>query len=522
MSHRSNRVKRTTLAAAACLAITSLVGLTAVTPAAAAVCAGTAPSDFNGDGISDAAIGAAAPGFVGQGHVHVIYGSRHGLTADASGTALDDQLLTSPTDGLRGFGDAFATGDLNGDGCSDLAVGDVLAPDAAGHLAGAVRLYYGSTTGLQSPPFTLNEALSGGTVVRDNDRFGMALAMADFNGDGLSDLAVGAPYTDLGGEIFMYPGNRVFSPLLGARRLSEGDGTVPGVDEGGDRIGAAFATGDFNGDGHSDLAIGVPGENLDRGAVFVLPGNGSGSMFATTGSQVWTQDSTGILGVAQEGDEFGWSLSSGSFKGNGRTDLAVGVPFEGVNGHSEAGAVNVLYSAGTAGLTSAGNQLWTKDATGLAGGAAQTDADFGFSLAAGDFNGNGRADLAVGARGATVSGAAEAGSATVIAGTSTGLSATGSSNWNQATAGIGGGPETSDHFGNSLDAQRVTSAARDDLLFGASGDALTSATPGAGVAHLIPGSTGGLTATGSQLWSADTAGIRGSSCAACGFGEAVG
>jgi hypothetical protein len=242
MSHSSNGTKLTKLACCLVFAAASVVAVAGAGPAVAASCAGTAPSDFNGDGISDAAIGEANPGFVGHGHVHILYGIRQGLTANASGTAPDDLYLTDAVDTLSGFGAAFATGDFNGDACSDLAVGDVLAPDAAGRLGGSVLLYYGSTAGLQTSPITLNEALSGGTTVRDNDRFGEAIATGDFNGDGLSDIAVGSPYTGLGGELFVYPGNRIFTPLLGVRHFVQGDGTMPGTDEGGDRMGAAQAS----------------------------------------------------------------------------------------------------------------------------------------------------------------------------------------------------------------------------------------------------------------------------------------
>jgi FG-GAP repeat len=520
MAHGAKRTKLTTLACAAVLAATSVVALTGATPATAATCAGTAPSDFNGDGVSDAAIGViGAPPF-GDSHVHVIYGKTSGLTANASGTALDDQLLSfDDPDGSYGY--SLATGDFNGDGCSDLAVADRDAPDGAGHVgAGEVLVYYGSADGLQTSPETLSEVSAGTTSVGDFDGFGASLAAGDFNGDGLADLAVGANDAEPGGAVYVFPGNPVFPLLFGAKRFVEGDGTVRGVDEPGDQFGWSLASGDFNGDGRSDLAIGAQGENNFEGAVFVVRGSASSSLLTATGSQTWTQDSAGISGTAEVNDEFGWSVAAGSFTGDGRADLAVGVPGESVGTATNAGSVNVIYSAGSGGLSSTGNQLWTQSSAGL-GGTAQTNAQFGSSVAAGDFNGNGRTDLAVGAPSATIGTVKAAGSVTVIAGSAAALTGSGSSTWTQATAGIAGTPQKNDDFGWSLAALRVRSSLRDDLLVGVIGEHV-SGHASAGAVEFVPGSSGGLTATGSQLWSADSAGIKGTSCLGCFFGWSVG
>src|SRR5262245_14484077 len=88
------------------------------------------------------------------------------------------------------------------------------------------------------------------------------------------------------------------------------------------------------------------------------------------------------------------AMSRADFNGDGRDDLAVGVPGEDTP-TADAGAVNVLYgSAG--GLSDAGNQYWTRDSAGILGEAGSGDA-LGFSVATGDFNGDGLGDLAVGA-----------------------------------------------------------------------------------------------------------------------------
>ena len=132
-------------AAVAVLAGAGLAVSTGIAPAAAATCAGTAPSDFNGDGISDAAIGQPDPFNVHDGFVHIIYGRRSGLSADAHGSALDDQLLSAAGASFT-FGKALAAGDFNGDGCTDLAVGD--GPERS--AVRCRRVPYTSSTGQRS------------------------------------------------------------------------------------------------------------------------------------------------------------------------------------------------------------------------------------------------------------------------------------------------------------------------------------------------------------------------------------
>ena len=135
-------------------------------------------------------------------------------------------------------------------------------------------------------------------------------------------------------------------------------------------FGLSVAAGDFNGDGYSDLAIGVPNENVTgavgAGAVNVIYGNTTG--LESTGNQLWSQNSGSILDTAEASDNFGFVLVAGDFNKNGKDDLAIGVPLEDIatstTNISNAGAVNVIYGSSTR-LTSSGNQFWSQNSSNI-------------------------------------------------------------------------------------------------------------------------------------------------------------
>jgi hypothetical protein len=213
-------------------------------------------------------------------------------------------------------------------------------------------------------------------------------------------------------------------------------------------------------DNYADLAIGVPGEdrdNNDNGVTNIIYGKWIGLDYgsdtgiqAITNAQVWSQDTATVPDEAEATDGFGYSLATGDFNNDFYDDLVVGVPYESL-GHAAAGAIHVIY--GSAGkLTTAGNQMFSLDEEDMG------DSDhFGWSLAAGRFNGDQYDDLAIGAPGKTIDGKLEAGQVTIMWGLFSGLVMFGAQTWSQADPGIFGEAEAYDHYGWSLAALELDS-----------------------------------------------------------------
>jgi len=531
---------------------------------------GVAKGDFNGDGFADLAIGVPEEdtgGAEDAGAVNVIYGSASGVTATDSNVPAP-QFWSQNSTGISGsseagdrFGTALASGDFNGDGFSDLAIG-VPGENVSG-ADGRVVVIYGSRNGLSTTDSTVpaSQSFDGRSISRNpypgmnagGGGVGSALAWGDFDNDGMGDLAIGMPLyqwsfpggitCNCAGGIWVLQGRQGGLTLSGNRLWVEKD--IPGSSNSLflSFFGETLAAGDFNGDGHADLAIGVPfrpNENCSLppftsgcgvGTVYVLYG-GSLGVSPSNGSDIWSQGSSGIAGAEEESDHFGASLAVGDFNGDGWSDLAIGVPGEDISGVVDTGAVEVIYGS-SSGLTSSGSQFW--DLNGL-GGVYETGAQFGFAVAAGDFNGDGRADLAIGAPFKDVAGGAvDGGEVDVIYGSSTGLSKTSHpvQIWSQDSAGIAGGSESGDQFGASLTAWNfgknefsriapgvvITSA---DLAIGVPHENIGSISD-AGAVHVIYGSvlSNGLTSTGSQFWSQGSTGIPGGAEAGDHFGASM-
>ncbi|MCA9973838.1 MAG: FG-GAP repeat protein, partial [Anaerolineales bacterium] len=159
--------------------------------------------------------------------------------------------------------------------------------------------------------------------------------------------------------------------------------------------------------------------------------------------RLWHQDLTDMNGAVDTSDRFGFSLAAADFDNDGYADLAVGVPGDDyVLGTAATGAAHVIYGA-SGGLTTTGNALFYHP--DLA-----TDDLFGAALTTADFNGDGAADLAVGAPLDAPAGANSGSVVTFYGNQSVGLVLTTSETWYPGTNGLQGTAVADDYFGEAL------------------------------------------------------------------------
>ena len=353
---------------------------------------------------------------------------------------------------------------------------------------------------------------------------GAPSATGDFDGDGHSDLAIGAPMDSVAGQENAGALNVIYGSRRGGLRedpdqqFTQGTGGIRGWVEAHDRFGNTLTAADFDGDGYGDLVVGAPGEDTsghaNTGVVHILYGGRRG---LTTRDELLGQGFAGVPGTPEAEQNFGAALAAGDFDGDGRDDLAVGIPDDTVGGAPAAGAAVVMYST-RRGVVPGHDQVWTQDTSGIKGLAAAYHR-FGGSLAAGDLDGDGEDDLAIGIPGGRIHGIRGAGAVAVLYESRGALSERGDQLWSQGARGIKGAPEDPDGFGWSLAIGDFNQHGDMDLAVGVPFESVDGVAD-AGAVNVLYSSRGRLRG-GDEIFHQDSRGIKASPGRGDRFGIAL-
>ncbi|MEM6794145.1 MAG: hypothetical protein AAF725_09185 [Acidobacteriota bacterium] len=443
--------------------------------------------DFDGDGHDELVIGAPSRSLGSldeAGRVFVVPGSPDGLLPGMTQTWTANATLIPgiAQEGDR-LGSALAVGDFNADGTEDLAIGIPGSSVNGLAEAGRVVVLFGSATGLGaggSEGLDQDDLLGSGPEA--GDAFGSALAAGDFNDDGSSDLAIGSPSENWNGAeraglVQLIIGDD--SGLLGNPSLFLTQGSQ-GVTQAGDRYGASLAAGNFAGDSADDLAIGSPGEDSDAGVVIL--GTGTAGTLLASIDLVASYQSDDCGFAVTPLSSFGVSLTLGNFDGDAYQDIGVGAP--GSGGLPFQGIACALFGQNSA-VAMRTASLFQSPAWN---DVAEENDFFGFAVAAGDFNGDGYSELAVGTPGENLLGV-DFGLVTVFPGDpATPLAATlPVDQITQDSPGITGVGQPQDQLGRSLAVGDFNGDQVEDLAMAIPGES-----QGAGAVIVLPGVSPGL------------------------------
>ncbi len=325
--------------------------------------------DVNGDGYSDILITAGTEN-ANEGRAYVYYGAAGGVSTIPSWSYAPGQT------GAR-FGTGGTAGDVNGDGYDDVILGAWEYDDpVGGGREGRVWLFLGSSSGLSaSPVWTYSTGEAG-------SEFGTVCQTAgDVNGDGLDDVIIGAqshssPGLTLNGEAFVFLGHAI-SGLAATPVWNQA-----GADNNYEFGAAGCGAGDLDADGYDDIVVGARNA-LGQGRVFVYRGSATGpvtSSITLTPSQIGSTYKFGSQ-VAPAGD----------VNGDGYADIVVGANQADV-GFTNSGQAYIFLGRPAGSGTIYTTDHWTQNGP-------YVSAAFGDGVGpAGDLNGDGFADVAIGSQ----------------------------------------------------------------------------------------------------------------------------
>lgn len=302
--------------------------------------------DLDGDGLSEIAVGmpGSDPGNFSNGLLWILFPNGDGTVASELALRNGQNGFAGPTSFNGCFGRSVAAlGDFDGAGAADIVVGEPQDCTLFAHDEGVIWLLFLDTDGTVLGQKKIGAATSGfGGSLDANDAFGHSVtALGDLDGNGVVDLAVGAPGDDDGGLnrgavwiLFLAPDGSVLSEV----KIASGSGGFAGALADTDEFGSALANlGDWDFDGAPEIAVGAHKADdlgVSRGAVWIL----SLAPAGTVKSHVEISEGVGgFVGPLQNQGRFGTSIAPlGDIDGTGWMDIAVGA-----EGMSHTGADDI-------------------------------------------------------------------------------------------------------------------------------------------------------------------------------------
>ncbi len=354
--------------------------------------------DFDGDGIIDIVVGAwgSDVGGLNRGSVHISLLNSDGSVK--STVVINDLTPNGPIlDNSDSYGISVAPlGDLDGDGVTDIIAG-TWADDAGGSNRGGVHIHFLNADGSVKSTTEINSLTPNGPILNNADIYGVDVAsMGDFDGDGVTDIIVGAFSDDTGGS----GRGAVHISLLNSNGSVKSTTKITSLTPNGPLLANGYSygrgvttIGDLDGDGITDIAVGAEGDTAGgplRGAVYISFLNANLSVKSTTKISSLTPNGP----VLADGDRYGVkTMNLGDLDGDGVTDLGVGSYLDN-DGGADSGAFYIHF------LNTNGSVKSTQKISTLTPGGASLNAGdlYGTSIVRlGDLNGDGTPDFAVGA-----------------------------------------------------------------------------------------------------------------------------
>jgi hypothetical protein len=403
-------------------------------------------------------------------------------------------------------------GDLNGDGIEDIVIGSPLSDPNNKSNSGKTYVIFGSKEGF-SKTFDLS-TLNGtnGFVVNgagEGDESGRSVsAIGDINGDGIDDLAIGAPFADINGVdsgasyvIFGSKAPNHFSKPIELLNLDPAKGFTIRGSQAGNNVGwSVSSAGDINGDSIKDLLIGAtnsggnsgPGIKGESYVIFGKKGDfGSGSSLKLSNLGL----KEGLRIISNEPDNLGYSVSdAGDINGDGVNDLIIGAPYADPNGTYNAGQSYVIYgrSSDKPFTNNVINVSTLSSSNGFVINGENGGKSGYFISKAGDINGDGISDLIIGAKNASVNGQEWVGKTYIVFGNKNGFgSSLNVSDLNGSNGFTINGINAFDNSGYSVsNTGDINNDGIDDLILGA-----PNANNRGGETYVIYGSKAGFSKT---------------------------